>query len=378
LRGRLGEVTRLFLRLGLTAFGGPAAHVALMHEEVVRRRRWLEEQQFLDLVGATNLIPGPNSTELAMHIGRLRARWMGLVAAGLSFMVPAVLIVLLLAWAYVEYGTTAPAEGLLYGLQPAVIAVVLYAIVALGRTALRTWPLAFVAAAVAALYLVGVSELVLLFGAAAAVMLFQNADRWIARPHGLVSIPLGIQIVLSDGGGVAPDLGRLFLVLLKVGALLYGSGYVLLAFLRSDLVVDLEWLTEAQLLDAVSVGQVTPGPLFSTAAFVGYVVGGLPGAMIATVAIFLPSFVFVAATGPLIPRLRRSPWTAGLLDGVNAAAVGLIVAVLWLLGRTAIVDVPTALIATASAVVLFSSRLNPAVVLAAGGLVGAGVRLVGA
>jgi chromate transporter len=371
-RRRLRELFLLFARLGFTAFGGPAAHTAMMHDEVVTRRRWLGEQEFLDLVGATNLIPGPNSTELAIHIGRRRAGWTGLLVAGASFIVPATLIVLALAWAYVEYGSTAQGEALLYGIAPVVIAIVAQALWKLGRTAVKDVPLALVAVAVVALYFVGVNELALIFGTGLAVMVFRNAipiGGWRAS-----AIAPWLAWAPAQLLAVAPEVAishiRLFLTFLKIGAVLYGSGYVLLAFLRADFVERLGWLTERQLLDAVAIGQFTPGPLFTTATFVGYLVLGLPGALLATLGIFLPSFALVAATGPLIPRLRRSRWLGAALDGVNVAALALMAGVTWQLGLEAIVDVPTALLAVAAAAMLLVWNPNSAWLVLVGGVAG--------
>jgi chromate transporter len=371
-RRRLRELFLLFARLGFTAFGGPAAHTAMMHGEVVTRRRWLGEQEFLDLVGATNLIPGPNSTELAIHIGRRRAGWTGLLVAGASFIVPATLIVLALAWAYVEYGSTAQGEALQYGIAPIVIAIVAQALWKLGRIAVKDVPLALVAVAVVALYFVGVNELALIFGTGLAVMVFRNAipvGGWRAS-----AIAPWLAWAPAQLLAVAPEVTishiRLFLTFLKIGAVLYGGGYVLLAFLRADFVERLGWLTERQLLDAVAIGQFTPGPLFTTATFVGYLVLGVPGALLATLGIFLPSFALVAATGPLIPRLRRSRWLGAALDGVNVAALALMAGVTWQLGLEAIVDVPTALLAVAAAAVLAVWNPNSAWLVLAGGVAG--------
>ena len=312
LRSRLAEVARLFLRLGLTAFGGPAAHIAMMHDEVVKRRKWLSDQAFLDLIGATNLIPGPNSTEMAIHIGFMRAGWRGLMLAGICFIAPAMLIVLALAWVYVEYGSLPQAQWLLYGVKPVVIAIVAQALWVLGRKAVKGWLTA--AAGIAALtgYFFGLNEVALLFGIGIAVMLVANIQRmpgWLpaAAAWPMASVSLG-----GDAWGNVPySLVRLFLVFLKIGSILYGSGYVLLSFLHADFVARYGWLTDQQLIDAVAIGQVTPGPVFTTATFIGYLMGGYPGAIAATVAIFLPSFVFVALSNPFIPRMRRSAWFSG-------------------------------------------------------------------
>jgi chromate transporter len=376
--GRVGEVARLFLKLGVIGFGGPAAHIALMEEEIVRRRRWLTRQQFLDLLGATNLIPGPNSTEMAIHVGFVRAGWPGLVVGGACFILPAMLITLALAAAYARYGRLPEAGWILYGVKPVIIAVVVQAVWALGRKAVAT-PLAAAAAlAVLVLALRGVNEVALLFAAALGLPVLRalstaGSVRALA-PGGLFGFALaGAAGLPPVSGGAATQgalLSQLALIFLKVGSILFGSGYVLLAFLRPDLVERTRWLTDAQLLDAIAIGQFTPGPVLTTATFVGYLMAGGPGAIVATVAIFVPSFVFVALSSPLIPRLRRSSWAAGFLDGANAASVALMAVVTWELGRAAIVDWMTAGLAAASAILLLSTRLNSAWLVAGGALAG--------
>jgi len=369
----LGEVIRLFLRLGFTAFGGPAAHIAMMHDEVVTRRRWMEEQHFLDLVGATNLIPGPNSTEMAIHIGYERAGWRGLIAAGLCFIMPAVLIVLALAWLYVDYGSTPQGDALMYGIKPVIIAIVVQALYKLVPTALKGPLLAAVGVGALAAYLLGVNELVVLFGGALLVVAVQAVRRF---PQGAAALlPLvALPRWLTQAAVESPiTLDRIFLVFLKAGALLYGSGYVLLAFLRNDLVLHYGWLTDQQLLDAVAIGQFTPGPVFTTATFIGYVLAGIPGAIVATIGIFLPSFCFVALLARIMPYIRKSPWTAAFLDGVNVAALGLMAGVTWQLGRAALIDLPTVLLAVVTAVLLFRFKLNSAWLVLAGGLIGLGL-----
>jgi chromate transporter len=378
----LREVAALFLRLGLTAFGGPAAHIAMMRDEVVRRRKWLSDQHFLDLLGATNLIPGPNSTELAIHLGYRRAGWPGLLVGGALFILPAVVIVLALAWAYVEYGSRPAAEWLFYGIKPVIIAVVVQAMWGLVRTAVTGPLLAAVGAGVLVLYLLGANELALLFGGGLLVMLLAQARRLRSRSAGaaavmpLLGVPLpSLPVAAATGGSVS--LLTLFLTFLKIGAVLYGSGYVLLAFLRNDFVHRLGWLTDEQLLDAVAIGQFTPGPVFTTATFIGYVVAGVPGALLATLGIFLPSFVFVGLTAPFIQHLRRWSWTSALLDGVNVAALGLMAAVMIELGRSAVVDGLTALLALGTAVLLIRFKVNSAWLVLGGGIIGVLARLLG-
>jgi len=366
----LREVVSVFLRLGVVAFGGPAAHIAMMREELVRRRRWVSDAQFIDLLGITNLIPGPNSTEMAIHLGYLRAGVWGLVLGGVCFIVPAMLIVMALAWAYVRWGALPVATGVLYGVKPVVIAIVLQAMWGLARTAVRGPLLAGAFVVAAALALAGVHELLVLFGAGGVAALVAPRRRAVAGAVAALAwaTPARVMAAAAVAGGVT--LGTMTLVFLKIGAVLYGSGYVLLAFLRADFVERLGWLTDRQLLDAVAVGQVTPGPVFTTATFIGFLLAGWTGAVLATVAIFLPSFVFVAASRPLLPRLRGSRRAAAFLDGVNVAALGLMAAVTWQLGRAAVVDPLTAALALAAAVLLVRTRVNSVWLLAGGGALG--------
>ena len=384
------EVAAVFGRLGVTAFGGPAAHVAMMRDEVVRRRRWVSDERFLDLLGATNLIPGPNSTEMAIHLGYVRAGWPGLVVGGLLFITPAMVLVLTLAWAYVTYGSLPQAQWLLYGVKPVIIGIVAHALYGLSRTALKGPVPALVAAGVLALYVVGVNELALLFGGAlAGAALLYVVGRRGARPRAAALMvgdgalrgagPRAALVAALGAATAAPfTLSTLFLTFLKIGAVLYGSGYVLLAFMRGDFVERLGWLTDQQLIDAISVGQFTPGPVFTTAAFVGYLMGsaggdvgsGIGAGLVATLGIFLPSFVFVAISGPMVPRLRSWPATARLLDGVNAAALGLMAAVTLELGRAAIVDPVTTVLAVGALGVLLRWKVNSAWLVLAGAVVG--------
>jgi len=352
----LGELARLFLRLGFTAYGGPAAHVAMMRDEVVDQRGWLDDQGFLDTYGATNLIPGPNSTEMALHIGYLRAGWRGLVTAGVCFIGPAMLLVLALSWVYVRFGTTPTAAWLLYGVKPVVIAIIAQALIKLGQKALKGPLTAAAGVAVAILYFLNINPLLLLVLGGLFVMIVQNMARLRnSSLPGLLPV-LGLERLLGQVVSYNPT--TLFLTFLKIGAVLYGSGYVLLAFLQADFVDRLGWLTEQQLIDAIAIGQVTPGPVFTTATFIGYILGGFPGAVLATLGIFLPSFFFVLISNPIIPRLRQSPWAGGLLDGVNAAALGLMAAVCLILGRAAFVDPFSILLGLAAAVLLFRFQTN--------------------
>ncbi|MBN8225964.1 chromate efflux transporter [Corallococcus macrosporus] len=368
--GSLGEVARVFLRLGLTSFGGPAAHIAMMEDELVRRRRWLPREEFLDLLGATHLIPGPNSTELAIHLGHRRAGWPGLVVAGVCFIVPAMLLTLAAAWAYVRFGTLPQAGALLYGVKPVILAVVLQALWGLGKTALTTRPRIAVAVGASVASALGVNELFILAVSGAALAAWLRLRSAPGSTLALAPFALQGAATVTATAAVPFSLGGLFLFFLKVGSVLFGSGYVLLAFLRADLVEHWGWLTEAQLLDAVAVGQFTPGPVFTTATFIGYLVGGVSGAGLATLGIFLPAFVFVALSGPLIPRLRQSRTAGAVLDGVNAASLALMAVVTWQLGRAALVDGWTVALAVLGAALLLRWRVNSAWLVLGGAAVG--------
>ena len=361
MRQRLSELAALFLRLGTTAFGGPAAHIAMMRDEVVLRRQWMSDAEFLDLLGATNLIPGPNSTEMAIHVGHRRAGWPGLVVAGACFILPAAAITLVLAWAYVRFGSRPDAAWLLYGVKPVVIAIVAQAVLGLAPVAARTRPLQALGVVLALAAMLGMDEfLLLLLGGAAAVAL-AGSRRGASVAAGL-ALPVGSQAlaiatVAIPASGTATT-GALFWTFAKIGSVLFGSGYVLLAFLRAELVERLGWLDAGQLVDAIAIGQLTPGPVFTTATFVGYLLAGNAGALAATCGIFLPAFVFVAASAPLVPRLRRSWIAAAALDGVNVASLALMAVVTLQLVRAAVIDVPSALLAVASLVLLVRWKLN--------------------
>lgn len=367
----MSELARLFLRLGVTAFGGPAAHISMMRDEVVARRRWLSDQHFLDLLGATNLIPGPNSTEMAIHIGYVRAGWRGLLVAGACFILPAMLIVTGLAWAYTQFGTTPSAAALLYGVQPVVIAIIAQALWGLGRQAVKGPLTALVGLAVFASYFAGIDPIALLIAGGLTAMIVANARRLRSGRAATLIAPLsGLGLPVLFTSPVPFDLATLFFTFLKIGSVLYGSGYVLLAFLRTEFVERLFWLTDRQLLDAVAVGQVTPGPVFTTATFVGYVLGGLPGAIVATIGIFLPSFVFVAISNPFIPRLRQSPWASSLLDGVNVTSLGLMAAVTVQLAQAAFVDILPVALGVVAAILLFRFKINSTWLVLGGALAG--------
>jgi chromate transporter len=369
----LGELALLFMRLGATAFGGPAAHIAMIHDEVVRRRNWLSEERFLDLLGATNLIPGPNSTEMAIHVGWERRRWSGLVVAGTAFIVPAMLLTGALGWVYTRYGSVPAAMGLLYGVKPVMLGVVAQAIFRLAPTAARTPRLWLLALGTAILAALGVNELLLLLGAGTLAIALARAldaqrDESTKALHGF--LPLTPAAVGAGAAASTVKLSSLFWLFFKTGSVLFGSGYVLLAFLKTDLVERLHWLTHAQLIDAIAVGQVTPGPVFTTATFIGYVLAGPSGALTATAGIFLPAFVFVALSGPLIPRIRASANASAFLDGVNVASLALMAVVTAELGRAAIIDLPTALLALVSTLLLVRFKLNSTWLVLAGGALG--------
>ncbi|XXF78356.1 chromate efflux transporter [Myxococcaceae bacterium GXIMD 01537] len=375
-RTRLRELALLFLRLGATAFGGPAAHIAMMQDEVVRRRQWLSEERFLDLLGATNLIPGPNSTEMAIHIGWERRRWAGLLVAGLSFILPAMLLTGLCGWAYSRFGTLPAAAWLLYGVKPMILGVVVQAIWGLAPKAARTPFLRVLGGVAAVLAAAGVNELAVLFGAGAVAMATARLASPSPSTSGKMLLPF-VPIAAGAATASTVTLPGLFWVFFKVGSVLFGSGYVLLAFLRADLVERLHWLTEAQLIDAIAVGQVTPGPVFTTATFIGYVLAGPNGALVATAGIFLPAFIFVALSGPLVPKLRASKNAAAFLDGVNVASLALMAVVTAQLGRAALVDVPTICLGLVSAVLLVRFKVNSTWLVLGGAAAGFAVHKLG-
>ncbi|MBN1668755.1 MAG: chromate efflux transporter [Anaerolineales bacterium] len=360
------EVFLSCLKLGFMAFGGPAAHIGMFRDEFVRRRKWLSDEAFLDLLGATNLIPGPNSTEMTIHIGYLHGGWAGLITGGLGFTLPAMLIVLAFAWAYVEFGSLPQAAWLLYGVKPVTIAIILQALWVLGRKAIKGKVTLAIAAASVALYFLDVNEVLLLFVGGLAFMLIKNRTRLHHLNPVFFVPPASIHLLAP----ASFSLSALFLTFLKIGSILYGSGYVLVAFLRADFVERLGWLTEAQLIDAIAIGQITPGPLFTSATFIGYLLGGFPAALIATLGIFLPSYIFVLLSNPIIPKLRQSPWAAGLLDGVIVASLGLMAAVTLQLGQASLFDLPTVLIFALAAFCLFYAKVSSTWLIVGGALAG--------
>ncbi|MBD2461005.1 chromate transporter [Oscillatoria sp. FACHB-1407] len=370
---RLRELAIGFFRLGAIAFGGPAAHIAMMNDEFVKRRKWFTEEKLLDLLGVTNLIPGPNSTELAIHIGYERAGLWGLAIAGSCFILPAMVIVWIIAALYARYQALPELGWLLYGIKPIIIAVVLQALWKLGKSAAKDLPTILAGLAVIVAFFLGVDEILLLVLAGVAVMLIRTWGRAGSTTTSALMLPIP-SLLAQVGGGAgtspSPNWIQVFLFFLKIGSVLYGSGYVLLAFLQRELVERTQWLTSQQLLDAIAVGQLTPGPVFTTATFVGYLLAGNVGAIAGTIGIFLPAFVLVAIINPWVPKLRQSPWASGFLDGVNAASLGLMAVVTWQLGQAAIIDWWTIGIVVIGAIALFYYKVNSAWLVIAGGVLG--------
>jgi len=367
----LRELAAVFLKLGTTAFGGPAAHIAMMEQEFVRRRAWLSTSEFLDRLAAANLLPGPSSTEVAILVGYRKRGWMGLVVAGFCFILPAAILVGLIAAAYVRFGSLPQLQGVLYAIKPVVVAIIVQALWNLGRTAIKNRILLLVGAGSTVLSLCAVNPMLVLVlaGTVAGMVLWRTRN-----PPALFSLAgLTVPGTVAGSSGTI-GLARLFLSFLKIGSVVFGSGYVLLAFLRTEFIDHLHWLTEKQLLDAVAVGQFTPGPLFTTATFIGYILAGIPGAAVATLGIFLPGFVLVAVSGPLVPKIRRSPTAGAVLDGVVAGSLALMGVVTWQLGRAAISDWLTLLLATASVVILLRFRVNAAWLIGAAAVLGIVVR----
>ena len=366
----------MFLKLGTVAFGGPAAHLAIMEEEFVRRRKWITHAEFLDRLATANLIPGPSSTEVAIFVGQMKRGWRGMIVAGCCFIIPAALIVSVIAWAYVRFGALPKVEGVLYAIKPAVVAIVIQALGKLGRTGVRTARLGVIAILAAGLSFFGASPVLALVCAglmSAAALALENRPLsavGFQSSVGLPKIAAWVMAVTALGAAFPVGLARLFLSFLKIGSVVFGSGYVLLAFLQTEFVERLHWLTDKQLIDAVAVGQFTPGPLFTTATFIGYVVAGWRGAAVATVGIFLPGFVLVALSGPLIPRLRKSAIAAAALDVVVAGSLGVMAVVAWQLGKASIVDRTTLAIFALSLIALLRFRVNSAWVVASAAAVG--------
>ena len=364
----LKELARLFLKLGITAFGGPAAHIAMMRHEVVIKRGWLTEQHFLDLIGATNLIPGPNSTEMAIHIGQERAGWKGLLIAGFCFIMPAVIITGCLAWLYKLYGQLPQVQPFVYGIKPAIIAVILAAIYPLAKKSIQNFELGIIGIVCLVLCFLGYSEIIILFGSGLVAMGLAAIRLKKANTLGLY-IPFAL--VNTDAKSFfGPVNISLFLSFLKIGAILYGSGYVLFAFLDSELVAH-GIISRQQLIDAIAIGQFTPGPVFSSVTFIGYQVNGISGAVVSTIGIFLPSFIFVALLSPLLKKMRSNKLFAVFLNAVNVASIALILVVCYQLGKDSITGWQTALIALFSALILFRFKnVNSALIILGGALSG--------
>ena len=377
-RRRLLEIALVFLKLGLVAFGGPAAHIAMMDEELIQKRKWLSREMFLDFMGATNLIPGPNSTELAIHLGFHRGGPLGLLLAGVCFILPAFVSVLVFAVLYVRHGQVREVEGLLYGIKPVVLAVIIQALIRLSRSVIKDVPGAVVVAGAIGLYALGLPEIPLLLLAGVTVMIVKNwprvREKLFSLPLPLLPLASAVQPALEQAGHMGSP--GLFWTFLKIGSFLYGSGYVLLAFLEGEFVSKLGVLSMPQILDAVAVGQFTPGPVFTTATFIGYLLGGMGGAAAATAGIFLPSFVLVFALNPLIPRMRASKWLGALLDGVNAASLALMAAVSLKLGISSLLDAVTIVLFLAALAALLKFKINSFWLILAGGLIGFLVKAV--
>jgi chromate transporter len=372
---KLSELALVFAKLGAIAFGGPAAHVAQIELEVVQNRRWLSREKLLDLLSISNLIPGPNSTELVIHVGLEQAGILGAIVAGASFIIPAMLLVWGLAIVYVQYQTIPAVGWLLYGVKPVIIAIIAQALWKLGRSGLKnatTWSAGIL---VLALYFLGVNEVALMIGAGIAVTLVRNLN-FLKNPKSLPSILFPFSFFPFPLSTVATEIApkpwtAVFLSFLKIGSVLYGSGYVLLAFVQQEFVDRNHWLTSQQLLDAIAIGQFTPGPVLTTATFIGYLLAGNLGAIAATIGIFLPAFILVPLINPFVSKLRKSPWTAGFLDGVNAASIGLMAAVAWELGRGTLIDIWTIAVAIASlAILLKFPKVNSAWLIIVGGAIG--------
>jgi chromate transporter len=354
----LKEVALLFLRIGATAFGGPAAYIAIMQQETVRKRGWIDNQEFLDLVGVTNLIPGPNATEIALFLGLKRSGWLGYLASGTLFIIPGVIATLVIAWAYVTYGSLLQVSWILYGIKPVVIAIIIGALWDLGRKGVKDVLTAIVGIGAIALYFLGFNEIAILFGGAATVLLIRFITKSVKdskqRLYAIPLLPLGFSALV----------------------VIYGSGYVLYAFFNSEFVLRLGWLSHQQLLDAIAVGQITPGPVASSATFVGYLMGGWQSGLLATLAFFIPSFVLVAVVSHYVPLLRKKWWLSAFLDGVNVSALALIIGVSWTLGRSAITDWFTIVLTIVALIAVFRLKTNSALLIIGGAALGAIYKLL--
>ena len=376
---RLKELAQVFFRLGAIAFGGPAAHIAMMDDEIVQRRGWMKRENLLDLMGVTSLLPGPNSTELAIHIGYEQRGWSGLFVAGICFIFPAMAMVWLLAILYVRTQTVPQFAWLLYGIKPVIIAIVLRAVGKLGKKAVKDLPTGVAGIVAIAAYCARFNEVLVLLLLGVAVMLVKNWQNQSTGNSGVLIVPFSGFLAQTGGVTSAVSLtwGTVFFFFFKIGCVLYGSGYVLLAFLQRDLVENNQWLTSQQLLDAVAIGQITPGPVLTTATFVGYLLAGNLGAIAGTVGIFLPAFLLVGLVNPWVPKIRRSPWASGFLDGVNAASLGLMAGVTFTLGQAALIDWLTVAMAILSVIAVFQFRVKPIWLVVVGGAIGFVAHLLG-
>ncbi len=373
---RLIEIAKLFGKLGLVAFGGPAAHIGMMEEEVVNKRNWMDRQHFLDMVGATNLIPGPNSTEMAMHCGFHRGGVLGLFVAGTAFILPATILTVILAVFYTKYGSIPAIEPFFYGIQAAVLCIILNAVFKLGSKAIKDNSHLVLAFFVVGFSVFGTSEIIAILGAGAIGLLFAALRQQESSKGGRKLLPLLLPAAITSGTGAITSLG-LFWTFLKIGAILFGSGYVLIAYLDAELVERLGWLTKSELLDAVAIGQFTPGPVLSTASFIGYFLNGYKGALMATAGIFLPSFLFVWLLNPIIPKLRASKLASAFLDAVNVGAVGVMLAVVLQLGTDIFTDWKTIAVAILTAIIYFGlKQKNAVLIVLIGAVAGYGLHLL--
>lgn len=379
---RFKEVVLLFLKLGVTAWGGPAVSISMMYAEVVQRRKWVSDQTFLDVMGATNLIPGPNATEIATHMGLIRSGWKGFLAAGILFLLPGSLMALVLAWAYASFGSLPQVSAVLYGIKPVVIAIIIQALITLGRKACSNWLLLAIGISVLGLYLLGVNEIILLFAGAAVVLIARGGRNIFTKgAFSFLFIPSLINFPMLRIGPILSTIvsfgnTTLFFASLKIGALMFGSGYVLIAFAKSEFVTYLGWISNTQLIDAIAVGQALPGPLSKSITFIGYLVGGFPSAIIATVGFFLPSFLLVALLSKIVPVIRKNWWAAAFTDGINVASLGLMAGATVSIARTAVVDIFSGLLALASFLLLFKWKISIYWIILGGGALGIAYKLI--
>jgi chromate transporter len=375
---RFKEVAFLFLKLGVTAWGGPAVSEAMMHDEAVHRRKWLNDQKFLDILGATNLIPGPNAVELAMHLGLIYAGWPGFLSAGFFFVLPGFIMAVALAWIYQNYGSLPQVAGVLYGIKPVVIAIIIQAVTRLGKRASKSVLLVIVGLIALALFLMGVEEMFLLFGGALLVILVRTGRRLIGKEIAVLFPVVSLfRLPFPAFGAVVQPFSNstFFLICMKIGALLFGSGYVLLAFAKTEFVENLGWITNAQLIDAIAVGQAVPGPLTKSLAFIGYLLGGIPSA-VASLGIYLPSLLLVALISRIVMLVRKTWWAAAFIDGVTVASLGLMAGAAIDIGRAALVDIFSTILALASLLLIFKYKVKTHWIILGGGVAGIAYKLI--